>query len=137
MLACFGKTARELASYISLLKEASGLMARLYITNLYPSIELFQQITGLKGRVERLHKSSDAILENIINDHKVANIESKHRQDLVDVLLKFNEPGHEQHLSIDNIKAVIQVSLSLHFFGGSMSYESIKYLSNLIAFYRG
>ncbi|KAL0301081.1 UNVERIFIED_CONTAM: cytochrome [Sesamum radiatum] len=111
--ASLGKKTEEQAAFISVIKEAIELAAGFHIGDVYPSIKLFSRVSGMRARVERLHKESDRILENIINDHKATNAatnnnESKNHEDLIDVLLKFHDSGDELHLTIDNLKSVLQ-----------------------------
>ncbi|KAK4420830.1 cytochrome [Sesamum alatum] len=113
--ASFGKKTEEKAAFISLIRKAIEMAAGLHIADVYPSIKLFSRVSGMRARVEKLHKESDRILENIINDHRATNTatnsnESKKHEDLIDVLLKFHDSGDELHLTIDNLKSILQVS---------------------------
>ncbi|KAL0406989.1 UNVERIFIED_CONTAM: cytochrome [Sesamum latifolium] len=111
--ASLGKKTEEQAAFMSVIKEAIELAAGFHVGDVYPSIKLFGRVSGMRARVERLHKESDRILENIINDHRANNAaingnESKNHEDLIDVLLKFHNSGDELHLTIDNLKSVLQ-----------------------------
>ncbi|CAN1808781.1 Desmethyl-deoxy-podophyllotoxin synthase [Linum perenne] len=72
------------------------------------SDELLPVLTGFKGKVEKMHKASDLILEQIIDEHKSKRRLSKDDEDLVDVLLNLQE---SQNLGIpitmDVIKAIV------------------------------
>nr|ADA70805.1 cytochrome P450 CYP71D176 [Scoparia dulcis] len=109
MLASLGKKTGEAAEYISTMKGAIELGTGLYIADLYPSIKLFRRISGLRRKAEALHRKSDRIIGNIIDDHKAAlNDESKKHEDLVDVLLKFHvDAGSELPLTTENLKAIL------------------------------
>ncbi|KAK4488237.1 hypothetical protein RD792_003983 [Penstemon davidsonii] len=100
--ASIGEKNEEQATFISVLKEAIELASGLHICDVYPSTKLFRVISGMKQRIKRLHKETDRILGNVINEHKVAN-GSKTREDLLDVLIKFHDAG----LTTDNIKAIL------------------------------
>ncbi|PNX76281.1 cytochrome p450 [Trifolium pratense] len=69
---------------------------------------LLQRVSRAKTRLEKLRRETDRILQDIINDHR----SSHEDEDLVDVLLKFqhgdNNDPLQNHLTDDNIKAVIQ-----------------------------
>jgi cytochrome P450 len=88
------------------------------IAELFPSAKWLQLISGLRPKLERLHRRIDKILENIIIEHKEAKLKAKEGQveaeeDLVDVLLKFqghNDNDKDISLTNNNIKAVILVS---------------------------
>ncbi|KAK0600296.1 hypothetical protein LWI29_013493 [Acer saccharum] len=114
--AAFGKKCKDQEKYLSLLEDTLKLADGFHIADLFPSIEGFLQwITGIKSKLEKMHKEADQILENIINEHrrdKEATLmeHGKHEknEDLVDVLLKVQENGDAGlRLTTDNIKAVI------------------------------
>lgn len=82
---------------------------------MYPSSVVLKKFGGMRIKLEKLHKASDRILENIVNEHrekknKITEAEAKGGgEDLVDVLLKLQQLGDlEFPLTNDNIKAVIQ-----------------------------
>ncbi|XWS11337.1 hypothetical protein CRYUN_Cryun38cG0075200 [Craigia yunnanensis] len=81
---------------------------------MYPSSEVLKKINGMRIKLEKLHRASDKILENIVNEHKEKRnkmIESAAKEvgDVVDVLLKLQQQGDlEFPLTNDYIKAVIQ-----------------------------
>ncbi|KAL0328549.1 UNVERIFIED_CONTAM: cytochrome [Sesamum calycinum] len=111
--ASLGKKTEEKAAFISVIRKGIEMAAGLHVADVYPSIKLFTQVSGMRARVERLHKETDRILEDIINDHRAANAatnsnESNKHDDLIDVLLKFHDSGDELHLTIDNLKSVVQ-----------------------------
>ncbi|KAK0601781.1 hypothetical protein LWI29_027346 [Acer saccharum] len=117
--AAFGKKYKDQEKYLSLLEDTVKLAGGFHIADLFPSIEGFLQwITGIKSKLEKMHKEADQILENIINEHrrdKEATLmeHGKHEknEDLVDVLLKVQDNADAGfRLTIDNIKAVIFVS---------------------------
>ncbi|KAI5334247.1 hypothetical protein L3X38_024380 [Prunus dulcis] len=88
--------------------------SRLDLADVFPSVKLLNLIGGIRPKLERLHKETDRIMENIIKEHKKDRAtsesgEGKAEEDLVDVLLKFHERGNgfEFSLTTDNIKAVI------------------------------
>ncbi|CAN1808779.1 Desmethyl-deoxy-podophyllotoxin synthase [Linum perenne] len=70
--------------------------------------DVLSGLHGFKGKVEKMHKASDLILEQIIDEHKSKRRLSKDDEDLVDVLLNLQE---SQNLGIpitmDVIKAIV------------------------------
>ncbi|XP_057724668.1 cytochrome P450 71D10-like isoform X4 [Arachis stenosperma] len=83
------------------------------IADLYPSIRvLLEMMSRDKTKLEELHLKSDKIVQGIIDDHKNKKggkcEEEADDEDLVDVLLKFQQKDSEYPLTNDNIKAVIQ-----------------------------
>ncbi|CAL2255186.1 unnamed protein product [Prunus armeniaca] len=84
------------------------------LADVFPSVSLLQLLSGMRPKLERLHKEADRIMENIIKEHQRDMVTSKSvdgeaEEDLVDALLKFHEHGSglEFSLTTDNIKAVI------------------------------
>ncbi|CAN1785956.1 Premnaspirodiene oxygenase [Linum perenne] len=77
-----------------------------------PSFKFLPVVTGFKGKLVRMHKKMDLMLDGIINEHKKKRSSSSSSSsttddDLVDVLLNLHESGDQQFdLTEDNIKAV-------------------------------
>ncbi|KAL5833608.1 hypothetical protein ACOSQ3_017282 [Xanthoceras sorbifolium] len=109
--AAFGKKCKDQDLFLSILKEGITLATGFNISDLFPSIKFLEWITGIKSQLQRVHQESDRILENIINDHKkemTTTLETDRIEDLVDVLLKFQEHGDlDFPLTANNVKAVI------------------------------
>jgi cytochrome P450 len=88
------------------------------IAELFPSAKWLQRVSGLRPKLERLHRQIDQILENIVIEHKEAKSKANERQggeeDLVDVLLKFqggNDSDQDICLTDNNIKSIILVRI--------------------------
>jgi hypothetical protein len=109
--AVFGKRTKHQQKFKTAMEEVVSLLGGFCIADLYPSIRiLLQRASKAKTRLEKLHRETDKILQDIINDHKSSHGD----EDVVDLLLKFqhgNIDHLQNHLTDDNIKAVIQVSL--------------------------
>ncbi|KAL5077383.1 hypothetical protein RYX36_016367 [Vicia faba] len=111
----FGSKCKDQEKFISALKESIKVAGGFDLGDLFPSAKWLQRVTGLRPKLERFHRQTDQILENIINEHKEAkNTKAKDDQgevedDLVDVLLKY-EDGRNKDFSLtkNNIKAIIQ-----------------------------
>ncbi|PNX83664.1 cytochrome p450 71d11-like protein [Trifolium pratense] len=116
----FGDKCKEEEEFASL-GRGESIAGGFDIAELFPSVKWLQLVSGLRPKLERLHRRIDKILENIIIEHKEAKLKAKEGQveveeDLVDVLLKFqggNESDKDICLTNNNIKAVI-----LDMFGG-------------------
>lgn len=114
----FGNKCTDQENFISLIKESIKVAGGFDLGDLFPSAKWLQHVTGLRPKLERFHRQTDQILENIINEHKEAkNIKTKDdhgevEEDLVDVLLKY-EDGSNMDFSLtkNNIKAIIQVTV--------------------------
>ncbi|CAK9155048.1 unnamed protein product [Ilex paraguariensis] len=111
--AAFGKKNTDQEAFVSLVEEVVKLAGGFSLCDMYPSFKFLQLISGMRPRLEKLHKRIDEILENIVNDHKEKNMTTKTgeeaaEEDLVDVLLKFQKHGDLQvPLTDRNIKAVL------------------------------
>ncbi|XP_007020554.2 PREDICTED: cytochrome P450 71D10 [Theobroma cacao] len=115
--AAFGKKSGDEEEFIRIAIEVSKLAGGFCLADMYPSNEMLKLISGIRLKLEKLHKASDRILEKIIDQHKerrngMANTKTgnkKDEEDLVDILLKLQQQGDlDFPLSKDNIKAVIQ-----------------------------
>ncbi|CAK9166891.1 unnamed protein product [Ilex paraguariensis] len=114
--AAFGRNRKEQEAFISLINEAIKLAGGFSLCDMYPSLKFLQVISGMRPRLENIHKRIDEILENIVKEHKEKEKSTKTgeeaaEEDLVDILLKFQKHGDlEIPLTDSNIKAVILVS---------------------------
>ncbi|MED6122585.1 hypothetical protein PIB30_041123 [Stylosanthes scabra] len=98
--------------YVSAIEESVQLAATTTIANLYPSIGVLQMLSRTKARFEELHRETDRIMQDIVDDHKHRKRDDDHYEevdDFVDVLLKFQHgKDFEYELTDDHIKALIQ-----------------------------
>ena len=71
-------------------------------------------MTGMKSKLEKLHKELDEVLENIVTEHQQKQTRAKEggavveEEDLVDVLLRVQQSS--SLITTRHIKAVIMVS---------------------------
>ncbi|XP_061373372.1 cytochrome P450 71D11-like [Gastrolobium bilobum] len=113
--AAFGKKSKVQEEFALVAKEGIGVAGGFDIGELFPSAKWLQFVTGLRPKLERLHRKIDQILEKIIVEHKEEKSKPKEGQgevveDLVDVLLKFQDGnGSNQDICLtnNNIKAII------------------------------
>ncbi|XP_051133521.1 salviol synthase-like [Andrographis paniculata] len=106
--ASLGKKTDELREFTNIANESAELGAAFTLADFYPSIGLLQQINGVKGKLERLHKKADRILVKVIDEHRSSTKdESKQHEDFLDDLLKFNDSGNQIQVTDNNIKAVL------------------------------
>lgn len=114
--AAFGSETKDQQTFISTVKELTKIASGFSVADLYPSIKLFQWTSGIRQKLERLQQKTDKMLENIISEHIEAktkmSCEGGLHEDLVDVLLKFQDNGAEFQLKKNNIKVVLIVSSS-------------------------
>ncbi|XP_050370342.1 cytochrome P450 71D11-like [Argentina anserina] len=111
--AAFGKKSKYHEEFIAVVKEGIQLAGGFDLADVFPSYSLLHMLTGMRPKLERMHKKTDRILEYIIKEHtdKATSKggEKEAQEHLVEVLLKFHEDngGLEFTLTTDNIKAVI------------------------------
>ncbi|XP_058788018.1 cytochrome P450 71D9-like [Vicia villosa] len=127
----FGIKCKGQEKFIAVVKESIKVAAGFDLGDLFPSAKWLQHITGLRPKLERFHRQTDEVLENIINEHKEARYakakddEGEVEEDLVDVLLKY-EDGSDMDFSLtkNNIKAIIQDMFGA---GGETSASAIDW----------
>ncbi|KAL0402444.1 UNVERIFIED_CONTAM: Premnaspirodiene oxygenase [Sesamum latifolium] len=107
--ATFGKKTEEHVKFIAIVKEGMEFMSTFHVADVYPSIKLLSSITGLKRKVEKVHRETDRIIENIIEEHRRVDAADRgNHEDLADVLLRVWDSGSlDLPLTIENIKAVL------------------------------
>ena len=115
--AAFGKKCKDQEAFSVTLEKFAGSGGGFTIADVFPSIKLLHVVSGIRHKLEKIHKKLDTILENIINEHKARSeaseiSEAEVDEDLVDVLLKVQKQGDlEFPLTTDNIKAILLVSI--------------------------
>ncbi|KAH0764465.1 hypothetical protein KY285_000336 [Solanum tuberosum] len=102
----FGEVLKEKNKLIELVKEASRLMEGFDVADLFPSLKFLHVLCGMKGKIMDAHHALDAILENIINEHK-NNGELEGEGLLVALLRLMKEGGFQFPITKNNIKAII------------------------------
>ena len=114
--AAFGEKCKDQEVYISVIKESMRLAESFGVTNLFPSQKWLHVISGVMHKLKEMHRTSDMVLENIIT---AATAKTDGDGSLLSVLLNLKDHGApEFRLTMNNIKAVLQVSLYfslLHF----------------------
>ncbi|XP_077216081.1 desmethyl-deoxy-podophyllotoxin synthase-like [Tasmannia lanceolata] len=109
----FGNKGVDHERFISAVKESLEFSGGFNVADFFPSLKFISVITGTKYRLERLHRKFDAVLNDIIKQHKESKMrktkqDDHEAEDLVDVLLRLQEDGElEFSLEMDSIKAVI------------------------------
>jgi len=108
--ATFGDKCKDQEAYTKFIKETIKLAESFSVTNLFPSQHWLHVISGMVRKLKKIHKTGDMILENIINEKKT---KTDGDGSLLSYLLSLNDHDSSNpdgfHLTINNIKAVIQV----------------------------
>ncbi|KAJ9672360.1 hypothetical protein PVL29_025827 [Vitis rotundifolia] len=126
----FGKKCKDQEAFSVTLDKFADSAGGFTIADVFPSIKLLHVVSGMRRKLEKIHKKLDRILENIINEHKARSAaketsEAEVDDDLVDVLLKVQKQGDlEFPLTMDNIKAVL---LDLFVAGSETSSTAVEW----------
>ncbi|KAM7502681.1 hypothetical protein LguiB_001585 [Lonicera macranthoides] len=117
--AAFGSKCKDQDALIKLIQGSISLAGGFDVADLFPSVKFLRVISGMKPKLEKLHREIDQILNNIIDDHlktlaSTKMEEEKHHEDLLDILLRLKESGNlEFPITSNNMKAVMLVSIYL------------------------
>ncbi|KAK1440248.1 hypothetical protein QVD17_06073 [Tagetes erecta] len=105
----FGKKLKHQAALISLIDEAIVLSGGFTLTDLYPSSKVMAFFSGVRPKLEKMHRRIDELLDDIIQEQKThEDGKGDVNHFLADALLKVQQYGNlEVPLTIDNIKAII------------------------------
>ncbi|XP_027156148.1 premnaspirodiene oxygenase-like [Coffea eugenioides] len=112
--AAFGGILKNNETMIEFLKKSVTLAGGFVAADFFASLKILPIISGIKGELLTMHHKIDAILDDVINQHKVnhesgkkGNAESGD-EDLIDVLLRQQENGSLQiPITSQKIKADI------------------------------
>ncbi|KAJ3681457.1 hypothetical protein LUZ60_015946 [Juncus effusus] len=123
--AAFGKKNHNNQKFLKIAKQALQIVAGFCIVDSFPSFKYLDVLSGIRRKLEDIHRQLDVIFDDILRDHQLDRANGKVDQkdeDIVDVLLRIREEGDlELPLTLDNIKAVI---LDL-FLGGTETSAAI------------
>ncbi|MCD9559425.1 hypothetical protein HAX54_017355 [Datura stramonium] len=116
--ATVGMAFEDPESLILAVKEATAVAGLLCISDLFPSFEFLQYVTGSKQKLMKAHQVCDRLLDEILREHE-ASIEKKSHdepidhdeEDLLHLLLRLirEKESHNFQIPItrENIKAII------------------------------
>ncbi|CAN1785962.1 Cytochrome P450 71D11 (Fragment) [Linum perenne] len=98
--AALGKPRERDDGFLKIVGEVSDILGGFRVSDLFPSFKFLPVVTGFKGKLVRMHKKMDLMLDGIINEHKKKRSSSSSSSsttddDLVDVLLNLHESGVE------------------------------------------
>ncbi|PQQ08745.1 hypothetical protein Pyn_11323 [Prunus yedoensis var. nudiflora] len=68
--AAFGKKNRDQEKFIYIVKEAAKAASGFALADVFPSVSLLHLLSGMRPKLERLHKEADRIMGNIIKEHQ-------------------------------------------------------------------
>ncbi|KAK4435791.1 cytochrome [Sesamum alatum] len=106
--AAFGKVMRDRDMLIAMLKKAVTMAGGFELADLFPSSKLLNVLSWNKYKLLRMRRKLDAVLDVILEEHKLKQSGEFGGEDIVDVLLRMQKNGELQFpITNDNIKAVI------------------------------
>jgi len=109
--ASFGDKCDDQEAFILFIKKFMRVAESFNVPNLFPSQRWLHVISGMVHTYKRLHRSGDMVLEKIINK---ATTKTEGDGSLLSYLLNLKGDGSPNtagfHLTINNIKAIIQVN---------------------------
>ncbi|KAL0312075.1 UNVERIFIED_CONTAM: cytochrome [Sesamum radiatum] len=107
--AALGKVTRDRDELIQLVKKAVLMAGGFELADLFPSSKLMHVLCWNKSKLLRMRRKLDAILDVILEEHKLKNNgDVSCGEDIVDVLLRMQKNGELQFpITNNNIKAVI------------------------------
>ncbi|MFS7964974.1 putative premnaspirodiene oxygenase [Helianthus anomalus] len=113
-----GSRCKEHGMLVELIEQAVSLGGGFDVSDLFPSFKMLHLVTGMRGKLMKIHGKIDKMLNGIISDHQECRVagggRAEQNEDLLDVLLRLKDDGGLQFpLTYDNIKAVILVSTLL------------------------
>lgn len=108
----FGSVFEQVDEFITLIKEVVVLLEGVDVADIFPSLKPLHRLSPMRRKIMRIHKKIDAILDNVIEQHKkslASSAGSAEEEDLIDVLLRHNctDGGLEIPITDNNIKAII------------------------------
>lgn len=112
--AAFGKGVNDPTEFTDLIKKISMEMGGFDVADIFPSRKIIRNLSGKKARLAKLHNAVENVVNKIFAETQ-SNQSNTSEESLLDVLLRLKD-GIEFPLTLDNIKAIILVNLSLALF---------------------
>ncbi|WCJ37116.1 Cytochrome P450 726A27 [Euphorbia peplus] len=120
MITTIGEKCKNQEAVMSVIDRVSEAAAGFSVADVFPSLKFLHYLSGEKGKLQKLHKETDEILEEIISEHKANAKIGSQADNLLDVLLDLQKNGNLQvPLTNDNIKAA-----TLEMFGAGSDTSS-------------
>ncbi|KAH0454721.1 hypothetical protein IEQ34_016645 [Dendrobium chrysotoxum] len=109
--AAFGKEFAHQERFLSTIKETFKYLSGFNLADLFPSLNFLGEISGLKSKLDRVHRVLDVILNEIFQEHERKNANkdgATDEEDIVDILLRLHkEGGKDVPITMDSVKGVI------------------------------
>lgn len=111
--AAFGLIYKDQDRLLDMLQQMADLGKGFDVADIFPSYKFLHVLTGMEGKLKKLHQNLDKTLNSIIDDHHKtsASKTGTNDEDFLDILLRCKDSSDlEFPITLDNIKAVILVS---------------------------
>ncbi|KAJ6724356.1 CYTOCHROME P450 71B11-RELATED [Salix viminalis] len=114
-------SAKRVRSFKSIREEEA--LGGLKMADAFPSSRLIHMVSGVRSRLERMHRKADEILDSIISERRAnfglaSKMGKNEAEDLLGVLLNLHDHGNpESQLTTSSIKAIILVSIYNQLYG--------------------
>ncbi|KAI0499035.1 hypothetical protein KFK09_019935 [Dendrobium nobile] len=110
--AAFGKEFAQQERFLSTIKETFKYLSGFNVADLFPSLNFLSDISGLKTKMDRVHRVMDVILNEILQEHERKNAINEDgatdEEDVVDILLRLHKDGGKDvPITMDSVKGVI------------------------------
>ncbi len=80
------------------------------VGDFFPSLGWMDNLTGRIASLKATSRALDSLLDQVIEEHKLLNVDDDDKKDFVLILLKLQKKGMlEIELTQDNMKAVLLV----------------------------
>nr|ABC69421.1 CYP71D20v2 [Nicotiana tabacum] len=109
----FGQVLKGQDIFAKKIREVIGLAEGFDVVDIFPTYKFLHVLSGMKRKLLNAHLKVDAIVEDVINEHKKNLAAGKSNgalggEDLIDVLLRLmNDTSLQFPITNDNIKAVV------------------------------
>ncbi|MED6167486.1 hypothetical protein PIB30_003459 [Stylosanthes scabra] len=124
----FGNLSEEREQFVSFVKESAELSDGFALEDLFPSFKPLHFISGMEGKLYKMHVKLDQILDKIIKENQERNKEPKQEdknENIVEVLLRLLHSGTlDTPITMNNVKAVI---LDMFFAGTDTSSVVVEW----------
>ncbi|KAK7387682.1 hypothetical protein VNO78_22472 [Psophocarpus tetragonolobus] len=107
--AAFGNVTEDHEEFLLITKEAIELGDGFDLADMFPAFKPMHLLTGLKAKLDKIHKKRDKILEKIIKENQAnKGLRKEENENLVEILLRVQHSSNlDAPITTNNIKAVI------------------------------
>lgn len=116
----FGKYFDEayMTRFEGMLHECQAVLANFYFSDNFPLLGWLDKLIGSTARLDKIFKDMDLFYQELIDEHISPSRPSSMEGDVIDILLQLKNDTQSSSIDItlDNIKAILMVSIYICFF---------------------